>query len=74
MPELKGASVVDAMLSTVGATVMDVVVEVTWAGLLLSVTVAVKVEVPLAVAVPEIVPLAGSRLNPAGNVPEVTLH
>jgi hypothetical protein len=35
-----------------------------------SVTVAVKLDVPLAVGVPEIAPLA-DRLRPAGRLPEV---
>ena len=68
------ASVTDAMLSAVGATVTDVVVEVIWAGLLLSVTVAVKVEVPMAVAVPEIMPLDGARFSPAGSLPDAIFH
>jgi hypothetical protein len=37
----------------------------------LSVTVAVKVEVPIAVDVPEIIPVDGVRLKPAGSLPDV---
>jgi len=37
----------------------------------LSVTVAVNLDVPFAVGVPEIMPVAGARVNPAGNVPAV---
>jgi hypothetical protein len=36
----------------------------------LSVAVAVKVEVPPAVGVPLIAPVAGFRLNPAGRLPD----
>jgi hypothetical protein len=56
---------------TVGATTMVALVEVTWVGLLLSVTLAVKVEVPLAFGTPEIAPLDGDRLRPAGRLPEM---
>ncbi len=57
--------------SELGATTMLAVVEVTWAGLLLSVIVAVKVEVPLAVGTPEIAPFAGDNFKPAGRLPEI---
>jgi hypothetical protein len=50
------------------------VVDVTWVGLLLSVTVAVKVEVPLAVGTPEIAPLDDDRLKPGGRLPERIAH
>jgi hypothetical protein len=41
------------------------------AGLSVSVTVAVKLDVPLVVGVPEITPVPLARLNPAGRLPEV---
>jgi hypothetical protein len=41
-------------------------------GLLLSLTVAVKVKVPLAVGFPEIAPLLADNVNPVGRLPEVT--
>jgi hypothetical protein len=41
------------------------------AGLDESVTLKVKLVLPLTVGVPEIVPLAGARLRPAGSVPLV---
>jgi hypothetical protein len=44
------------------------------AGLSASVTVAVKLDVPLVVGVPEITPLLGARLSPAGRLPEVIDH
>jgi hypothetical protein len=37
----------------------------------LSVTVAVKFEVPFAVGVPEIMPVVAARVSPAGSVPAV---
>jgi hypothetical protein len=40
----------------------------------LSVTVAVKFEVPVAVGVPEMVPLVAARVSPAGRLPEVMDH
>lgn len=39
--------------------------------MLLSVTVVVKVKGPLAVGVPEIVPVEGVRVRPVGNLPDV---
>jgi hypothetical protein len=48
-------------------------VDVVRAGLLLSVTNAVKLEDPLAVGMPDIVP-EGARVNPAGSLPEVIDH
>jgi hypothetical protein len=66
-------SVEAVITSWVGATTMDVVTDTAWAGLLLSLTVAVKLEVPLAVGVPEIVPL-DARFSPAGSLPEVIDH
>ena len=37
----------------------------------MSVTVAVKLDVPVAVGLPEIMPVVAARLSPAGNVPAV---
>jgi hypothetical protein len=42
-----------------------------WAGLLLSLTVAVKFDVPVADGVPEIMPVVAARLSPAGSAPAV---
>jgi hypothetical protein len=41
------------------------------AGFSASVTVAVKLDVPLAVGVPETIPVAVASVNPAGKLPEV---
>jgi len=43
-------------------------------GLLLSVTVAVKFEVPLSDGVPLMMPLEGDSVNPAGSWPPVMDH
>jgi hypothetical protein len=40
----------------------------------LSVTVAVKFDVPVAVGVPEIMPVVAARVSPAGSVPAVIDH
>jgi hypothetical protein len=44
------------------------------AGLSASLTCNVNTNVPVAVGVPEIVPLAAPRLRPAGRDPATTLH
>lgn len=56
------------------ATVIEVAADLAWEGSLLSVTVAVKLEVPVAVGVPEIVPLVAARVNPVGRLPELIDH
>jgi hypothetical protein len=61
---------VDAVIvSAVGATTIAVVAEAVCVGLPLSVTAAVKVDVPLWVGTPEMIPVDGARDNPAGNLP-----
>jgi hypothetical protein len=60
--------------SAFGVTVIVVLVEAVCEGLLLSVTVATKVEVPLLVGAPEMVPVDGVRINPAGKLPELIVH
>ncbi len=54
----------------VGETTMDAVRAADCTGLLLSVTVAVKLEVPLAVGIPEINP-EGDKVSPEGRLPAV---
>ena len=56
-----------------GASTIDALTDLLCAGLPLSVTVAVKLEVPLATGVPAIVPFAPSD-KPAGKLPAVTIH
>ena len=51
------------------ATTIEVVADADWSGLPASATVTVKFEVPVAVGVPEIRPVDGARLSPAGRLP-----
>jgi hypothetical protein len=51
---------------------MERATDLVCAGLLASVTVAVKAEVPVAVGVPEIKPLFADKVSPAGRLPVVT--
>jgi len=53
--------------------VTERLIDLVSAGVLLSVTVAVKLLVPLAVGVPEIAPV-GERVRPAGRLPAVSDH
>jgi len=54
------------------ATTIEVCADCIWAvGVPLSVTVAVKLKVPLAEGVPEIVPELAARVSPAGRLPAV---
>ncbi len=50
---------------------IDVTADFVCTGSLLSLTVTVKVEIPLVVGVPAIVPVVAPNVNPAGNVPDV---
>jgi hypothetical protein len=54
--------------------VIDSGADLVWTGLPLSLTAAVKVNVPLAVGVPEITPLLAESVNPAGRLPLVMDH
>jgi hypothetical protein len=49
-----------------------VVTDFVCTGLPESATVAVKLDVPLAVGVPETIPVVADRVRPAGRLPEVT--
>ena len=53
------------------ATTIERATDLVCAGLLLSVTVTVKLDVPLAVGVPEIRPVLAPRASPAGRLPAV---
>jgi hypothetical protein len=65
----------EVMLSGVEVepTAIEVFTDWLCAGLLLSVTVAVKLKVPEMVGVPEMVPLL-ARLRPVGKLPEVMVQ
>jgi hypothetical protein len=54
-----------------GATTIESLTDLVCAGLSASATVAVKLDVPLAVGVPEIRPVLEAKLSPAGRLPEV---
>lgn len=66
-----GGSAWFAIVKVVATTAIAVVAEAAWAGLLLSVTVVVKLDDPLPVGVPEIVPVDALKVSPLGNLPEV---
>jgi hypothetical protein len=57
--------------SGVGDTRIAVAADVVWAELLLSVTVAVRAEVPLIEGTPEMTPVDAARPSPTGSLPEV---
>jgi hypothetical protein len=61
----------EVIVSAVGVATIVCEADAVWAGLPLSVTVAVKVEVPLVVGVPEIMPVDGAKFTPAGSLPDV---
>jgi hypothetical protein len=61
-------------LSWLDAMVIDVPIDFVLVGLLLSLTAAVKANLPLAVGVPEITPLLPDSANPGGSPPEVIDH
>jgi hypothetical protein len=53
------------------ATTMDVAADCVCTGVPLSLTVAVKLNVPVADGVPEIIPVVAARVRPAGSAPDV---
>jgi hypothetical protein len=57
-----------------GATTSDSVTDFVCAGFSASATVAVRLVVPAAVGVPEMIPLDAARLSPAGRLPEEIDH
>ena len=76
MPLVPKARVEEVMVRArvAAAMVMEVAADWVCAGLLLSVTLTVKFEVPLLVGVPEITPVDDDRVRPAGRLPEATDH
>jgi hypothetical protein len=50
---------------------MEVAADFVWTGAPLSLTVAVKLDVPLVVGVPEMMPVVAASVSPAGRLPEV---
>jgi len=64
-------STVEVIVRFVGAMTMESPTDLVCAGFAVSATVAVKVAVPLADDVPEMIPVVGDRLSPAGRLPVV---
>jgi hypothetical protein len=58
------------MARDVGATTSERETDLVCDGFAESATAAVKVAVPIAVGVPEMTPVVGARLSPAGRLPE----
>ena len=59
------------ILNVLGATLRDRAADFVRTGLLLSRAVTARLNVPLAVGVPEITPLPADSDNPAGRLPEL---
>jgi len=55
-------------------TTTVIAAEVIWVGLLLSLTVVVKTDVPVEVGTPEMTPVELERLSPVGNEPDAIAH
>jgi hypothetical protein len=67
-------SIEAAIVRSAGAIKMVIGTEAVRAGWLLSVTSAIKLEDPVVVGTPEMVPVAGIRVKPVGNLPEAIDH
>jgi hypothetical protein len=61
----------EVIVSGTGATTIDADANFDWTGLLLSLTVTAKFEVPLVVGEPEIIPVEDASVSPAGSLPEL---
>ena len=57
-----------------GATTIDIAAEIAWTGLLLSLTDAMNVAVPLEVGIPVMAPVACTKVRPAGRLPDAIVH
>ena len=66
--------VVPGPVGTAVATTIELVADAVWTGVPLSATVAVKLNVPFAVGVPDMIPVAVAKVSPAGRAPAVTDH
>jgi len=55
------------MVREAGATTSEIVADVFCAGLAESATLAVRLNAPLSVGVPEMIPVLAERLSPAGS-------
>ena len=70
LPLVADGSAEVVMAREAEAMVMEVATDFVWIGLPLSLTDAVKLKVPPAVGVPEMTPVVGVRVSPAGRLPE----
>ena len=71
VPAVSVEEVMTRGLDAAGATVNVDAADFVCTGELLSVTVAVKLEVPAEVGAPEIAPAAAESVRPAGKLPDV---
>jgi hypothetical protein len=71
VPAVPGCSEEEAIASGDPVDAIDNIANLVWIGELLSLTVTVKFDVPVAVGVPEITPVDGERVKPAGRAPEL---
>lgn len=71
MPFVPEGSVEVVIVSEPPATTSDIAADFVCTGFPLSLTVAVKLDVPLVTGIPEIIPVVGARVNPVGRLPEV---
>ena len=70
-PSKRMYQVVPEPAACAAATKIEVATDFVCAGLLLSVTLAVKLKTPLTVGVPEIPPVVGAKVSPFGRLPAV---
>ena len=69
MPTVPGGSKALIVNGAGADTIIDNGRELVWSGVLESLTVILKLVVPVAVGLPEMVPLAGLRVRPTGRLP-----
>jgi len=62
------------MVREAGATTSEIVADVLCAGLAESATLAVRLNAPLSVGVPEMIPVLAERSSPAGSLPPAMLQ
>jgi hypothetical protein len=62
------------IVNVAGTTAIDRLTDLLWTGFSVSTTVAVRLNVPATVGVPEMIPSDGTRVRPPGRLPEETDH
>lgn len=73
-PSARMNQVVPGPEGVCATTVIEVEIELVWAGLPLSVTFAVKLVLPVTVGAPEITPVVAASVSPDGRLPDVIDH